>query len=72
MASLRFNKRIYTAGAITKASEAFADVLQVSQHARGGYHEVDLVVLPEAEDGEKLPREFANYVLYATLLERRS
>ncbi|HEY3359510.1 MAG TPA: HxsD-like protein [Polyangia bacterium] len=72
MASLRFNKKIYTAGAIRQATQAYADVVQVSQRTRGAYHEVDLAVLPEGAGNETLPQEFANYVLYATLLERRS
>ncbi len=74
MASLRFNKKIYSKVAIDKAVEAYADVLQATHRTKGVYHEVEL----QSRTGrggavtEGLAKEFANYVLYATLIARRA
>jgi hypothetical protein len=74
MASLRFNKKIYSKVAIDRAAEAYAEVLQATQRTKGAYHEV----LLQSRTGRKgavsegLAKEFANYVLYATLIARRA
>jgi hypothetical protein len=74
MASLRFNKKIYSRAAIDRAAEAYSDALKVTHRLRGSYHEVDLraAAARGGPVGEGLAKEFANYVLYATLLERRA
>ncbi len=75
MASLRFNKKIYSKVAIDQAAEAYAEVLQVSLRSKGAYHEVELQS-PTGKAGKDvspgLASEFANYVLYATLIARRA
>ncbi|MBI5480222.1 MAG: hypothetical protein HY906_15260 [Deltaproteobacteria bacterium] len=74
MASLRFNKRIYSKVAIERAAEAYAEVLRATHRTRGAYLEVDLQSRA-ARGGaisEGLAKEFANYVLYATLIARRA
>ena len=74
MASLRFNKKIYSKVAIDRAAEAYADVLQATQQTKGAYLEVQL----QSRTGRGgavsagLAKEFANYVLYATLIARRA
>ena len=74
MASLRFNKNIYSKVAIDRAAEAYAEVLQATQRTKGAYHEVTL----QSRTGrggtisDGLAKEFANYVLYATLIARRA
>jgi hypothetical protein len=74
MASLRFNKKIYSRVAIERAAEAYADVLGATQRTQGAYHVVELKSRG-ARGGavaEGLAKEFANYVLYATLIARRA
>ena len=74
MASLRFNKKIYSKIAIDRAAEAYSEVLRATQRAKGAYLEVDLQSR-SARGGavaEGLAKEFANYVLYATLIARRA
>jgi hypothetical protein len=73
MASLRFNKQIYSKVAIERAAEAYADVLRATPRTKGAYHEVELLQRTGrggVSDG--LAKEFANYVLYATLIARRT
>jgi hypothetical protein len=73
MASLRFNKKIYSKIAIDRAAEAYAEVLRATQKPKGAYHVVELQSR-SARGGaisEGLAKEFANYVLYATLIARR-
>ena len=79
MAMLRFHKSIYTAAAIDKAQEAYDQLLRVSRRLKGAYYEVSLEPKkgdPKRGDPGKedptLVREFANYVLYATLRLRRA
>ncbi len=75
MASLRFNKKIYSKVAIDRAAEAYAEVLQATQRTKGAYYEVQLQSLT-GKSGKAvstgLANEFANYVLYATLIARRA
>ena len=72
MASLRFNKNIYSKVAIDQAAEAYAEVLQASQRTRGAYHEVQLQSRTGKDVSPGLAKEFANYVLCATLIARRA
>jgi hypothetical protein len=71
VASLRFHKGIYSPVAVRRAAEAYAEVARIERRARGRYVEVTITPRPEADVAATLPEEFANYVLYATLLERR-
>ncbi len=72
MATLRFNKKIYSRAAIDRAAEAYAEVARVSQRTKGAYFEVALDPSGSGDADENLTHEFANYVLYATLVERRA
>jgi len=74
MASLRFNKKIYSRAAVDRAAEAYADVVRATPRVKGQYIEVTLrsAATGGAPVAEGLAKEFANYVLYATLLERRA
>ncbi len=72
MASLRFNKKIYSKVAIGRAAEAYAEVLQATQRTKGAYHEVTLQSRTGKAVSTGLVNEFANYVLYATLIARRA
>lgn len=72
MASLRFNKKIYSKVAIDRAAEAYAEVLVATQRAAGAYHEVRLQSRTGKSVSTGLASEFANYVLYATLIARRA
>ena len=72
MASLRFNKKIYSKVAIDRAAEAYAEVLKATQQTKGTYHEVQLQSRTGKSVSAGLANEFANYVLYATLIARRA
>ena len=72
MASLRFNKKIYSKVAIDRAAEAYAEVLKATQRTKGAYHEVQLHSRTGKDISAGLASEFANYVLYATLIARRA
>ena len=74
MATLRFNKNIYSRGAIDRAAEAYQEMARVTHRSRGGYFEVSIEAAAPGGDQPDvtLTHEFANYVLHATLLERRT
>ena len=58
-------------GGVRRAADAFAKVARIRRRTRGQYIEVEITPRPAARAVPALPDEFANYVLYATLLERR-
>ena len=63
MTRLEFDARLYTAAALRRSLEAFAESAEGSVEEQGGRLIVDLRSKDGALDADELEGEFANYAL---------
>ena len=71
MRTLRFHQNLYSAVALDRSIEAFAEVANFERHERSPYYEVEITAADDADESE-IVSELGNYVLALTIEERRA